>query len=460
MKILSTIAFSFIVAVALGQSLSPWVLGTSGGFHTNQGNSLSWTVGEVEVATLNNSTSFLTQGFQQPWVFFNVDTQRIYIRAEWSLFSTYIVADNPTLPAVFAPVLQNIDIVKDESGKVFWPAFGINLIGNVQMGKGYQVKASQADTLEVIGEAVVPENTPIIVPSGWSLLGYLRKTPATAPDILSPIVANILIVKDYSGKAYWPYFGLNQIGDLAPGDGYLINTTADSPFTFPANSQSFAKSTIQQTSCVHYPTVNPSETNLTFAIPFSAWDIPPYRGDEIAVYSNSGVLVGTAVFEGDVHVMSVWGDDSQTDPVDGMIEGESFFVSLWHSQTDTEEIVLIEEWDSGSEKYKVNDICVAAKVVLSGNLMDNEIPLQCRNYPNPFYGYTTFELFLPEPSMVRFELFNLLGEAVDLIMEQECSAGTHKIPYQNITLAPGTYIYKVSTANGYLAKYISILNKN
>jgi hypothetical protein len=51
-----------------GQSLSPWVLASSGGYASNASYSLSWTLGEIAVTTLSNGTYILNQGFQQALV--------------------------------------------------------------------------------------------------------------------------------------------------------------------------------------------------------------------------------------------------------------------------------------------------------------------------------------------------------------------------------------------------------
>jgi hypothetical protein len=41
----------------------------------------------------------------------------------------------------------NIEIVKNGLGQVYYPQYGVNLIGNMNTGEGYQVKMNLADTL-------------------------------------------------------------------------------------------------------------------------------------------------------------------------------------------------------------------------------------------------------------------------------------------------------------------------
>jgi hypothetical protein len=68
MRYFTSLLFAIFISVALqAQVLQPSVIALSGGFITLQnGNNLSWTVGEPVIHTLTGSDIQLTQGFQQP----------------------------------------------------------------------------------------------------------------------------------------------------------------------------------------------------------------------------------------------------------------------------------------------------------------------------------------------------------------------------------------------------------
>ena len=59
--------------------------------------------------------------------------------------------------AVFSDIIDNNDlvIVKDEAGNVAWPQFGLNSIGGLTKGRGYQAKMYGNNTLVLEG-ALVP----------------------------------------------------------------------------------------------------------------------------------------------------------------------------------------------------------------------------------------------------------------------------------------------------------------
>src|SRR5690349_21306916 len=72
-----------IAIVALGcsvaQSLSPSVIGITGGSFSSAKGTLEWTLGETVTETYKTSLNFFTQGFHQPIPILNDDGDRITV---------------------------------------------------------------------------------------------------------------------------------------------------------------------------------------------------------------------------------------------------------------------------------------------------------------------------------------------------------------------------------------------
>jgi hypothetical protein len=69
-KLLLLILLCGFSVVLRAQSLTPFVVSTSGAFFSNSAGMLSTTIGELAaVTTLTGGSNILTQGFQQPWDF-------------------------------------------------------------------------------------------------------------------------------------------------------------------------------------------------------------------------------------------------------------------------------------------------------------------------------------------------------------------------------------------------------
>ena len=142
-------------------------------------------------------------------------TQSIELNSGWSLFSTYICPFQPNFESIMSNLINenNLVILKDGGGSVFWPEFEINNIGNIQNGMGYLIKIQNQTTLDVYG-AQLDYNFPIEINSGWSYLGYLNQDCYSAVEMMNPIINDFVILKDSDGYVYWPMFEINSIGNL------------------------------------------------------------------------------------------------------------------------------------------------------------------------------------------------------------------------------------------------------
>ena len=70
----------------------------------------------------------------------SIYNQDILLNEGWGIWSTYIDPENTDMASVFSGIVSDLTIVKDEQGSVYWPMFGLNSIGSLTKGKGYQVK--------------------------------------------------------------------------------------------------------------------------------------------------------------------------------------------------------------------------------------------------------------------------------------------------------------------------------
>ena len=66
-----------------------------------------------------------------------------------------------------------------------------------------------------------------------------------------------------------------------------------------------------------------------------------------------------------------------------------------------------------------------------------------QNYPNPFNPSTKISYALPQNSFVELKIFNLLGQQIATLVNQEKSAGTYEVNFDASNLPSGVYIYKL-----------------
>ncbi|MBN2571431.1 MAG: T9SS type A sorting domain-containing protein [Ignavibacteriales bacterium] len=68
-----------------------------------------------------------------------------------------------------------------------------------------------------------------------------------------------------------------------------------------------------------------------------------------------------------------------------------------------------------------------------------------QNYPNPFNPSTTIRFSLPVDSKVKLEVFNLLGEKIDELVNSNLHAGQYEIKFNASNLSSGVYFYRIQT---------------
>jgi len=65
------------------------------------------------------------------------------------------------------------------------------------------------------------------------------------------------------------------------------------------------------------------------------------------------------------------------------------------------------------------------------------------NYPNPFNPSTNISFNLPASEFVELNVYNVLGQRVATILNQQMTAGTHTVAFNARNLASGVYIYQI-----------------
>ncbi|RMG69258.1 MAG: T9SS C-terminal target domain-containing protein, partial [Calditrichaeota bacterium] len=67
-----------------------------------------------------------------------------------------------------------------------------------------------------------------------------------------------------------------------------------------------------------------------------------------------------------------------------------------------------------------------------------------QNFPNPFNPSTSIQFALPERGHALLQVFNLLGETVATLVDEELSPGEHRIQWDARSMPSGVYFYRLS----------------
>ncbi len=375
----------------------------------------------------------------------------------WSMFSTYMMADNMQMDVVVAPVLANVVIAKDYLGSAYLPEWNFNGIGDIQIGQGYQIKMLEGADLVVSGTYMAPEENPIELVSGWNMIGYLRLEGADAGAVLADLVdAGVIeIAKDYLGSAFLPAWNFNGIGDLNPGMGYQVKTNEAATLTLNANDTEYRYANLKHTSntTTHFETAVNTGSNMTIGIFDEAWEVTPSIGDEISVFNSNGELVGSAKYTSPVTVLSVWGDDVTTTKVDGLVNAESMTFKVWNNRYNTTDELVVTNWIEGSNAYQTDAVNQIGEIGFVSNTANSS---KLGLYPIPANKELNLELTINQAQNITVGIYNLLGEVIKTTSYQ-LEKGFNSIELNISPLQEGAYLCTITTNEGTNSRKFNVI---
>jgi hypothetical protein len=90
----------------------------------------------------------------------------------------------------------------------------------------------------------------------------------------------------------------------------------------------------------------------------------------------------------------------------------------------------------------------------------NSIPAKfelSQNYPNPFNPTTEIKYSIPQSGFVTLKVFNLLGQEVATLVNQQQKTGSYIVNFDASNLASGIYMYRIQSDNFSLTKKMVLL---
>ncbi|MBU0475673.1 MAG: T9SS type A sorting domain-containing protein [Bacteroidetes bacterium] len=191
-------------------------------------------------------------------------------------------------------------------------------------------------------------------------------------------------------------------------------------------------------------TITATETNSNISATASI-NIQPHinLAETITIYPDSVVIPinGTIQFYAEGKDASGFAVEfnKQWKAVGGTIDSAGYFTA---GEMAGEYYVTVKDVISGAEA-NAKVIVGTPTSVETERIVPKEYSLN-QNYPNPFNPSTTISYGLPFESKVKVEIFNILGQRVDVITNRIESAGLHSILWDASHLSSGVYIIRIN----------------
>ncbi len=223
--------------------------------------------------------------------------QEINLSVGTQFISSYVEPLDLDFKNVMTDILDNLNIAKNSAGSTLrkiGPVW-VNSIGNWVTTEGYIMTMTGADLLTICGD-IVPYDTPIPV-SGTKLVSYLHQESMNAQTAFGSILDNLNIAKNSAGatlRKIGPVW-VNGIGNLNPGEGYLITMNASDEIVYPAmdNVSGNASTTVKHMKSVHFewPGGNAAEYTWSIYVDLAMFEgVTLEAGDEIAVMDGDKIV--------------------------------------------------------------------------------------------------------------------------------------------------------------------------
>jgi hypothetical protein len=94
--------------------------------------------------------------------------------------------------------------------------------------------------------------------------------------------------------------------------------------------------------------------------------------------------------------------------------------------------------------------------------IENTIPLPTeygleQNYPNPFNPTTRIDYQIPENNHVTIQIYDILGNLVTTLVDEEMEAGYHSVNWNASGYASGVYMYRFSSGSFITTKKLLLM---
>ena len=128
------------------------------------------------------------------------------------------------------------------------------------------------------------------------------------------------------------------------------------------------------------------------------------------------------------------------------------FVEGYGTTTESQEYSYIDKpVETGTYFYRLKQIDFGGQYEYSDEIeVEVNGPLTFglqQNYPNPFNPSTLIKYSIPENGFVKLSVYNLVGEEVSVLVNEEVGAGFYEVEFNANNFPSGTYFYRLQAGN-------------
>jgi hypothetical protein len=371
------------------------------------------------------------------------DSQEYTLDIGYKFISSRIIPENPDMMDVLVNILnENLDFVRNSSGlmlRKIGPNW-VNNIGDWITTEGYLFKMVGEDVFSISGEVIDPQ-TPILLVEGYQFVSFLPENQIDALVAFNDVLDNLDFVRNTAGFTLieigpnW----VNGIGDLNPGEGYLVKMNAEDILIYPVTAEKFTGIANIKPEYFNFEGGNAADPVYTMYV--SGLEI----GDEVAAYDGNLMVGAMKVISENVFDNSLAIFNTLTNG-QGYQEGNLITLKVLSSGNIVSTDFTMEAmYDSYvSDVYPDNDGEFSVVNITKGVTLTGELLV----YPNP----ATDEINISSPSDIsNVTIINYVGQSV-----YSSKVNSSNVQINTNNFEAGIYIIRIQTCKGIKTKKIII----
>lgn len=353
------------------------------------------------------------------------------------------------------PVDQNVDTWwpgKDPGANVFKYSGGYQSVTDATPTEGYWMKNAGAQTYNTgdewpAGGITIVPNDPIAGNTGWNLIGGYHYNALTSGITTTPGGAQTGAVFGYTNTT-----GYTEATELLPGYAYWLKLTQVAQINLPDptfrpaeklagndEKEKFGKIIITDKAGRTYTLYAGAEKTV-----LDNYELPPVPfADMFDVrYSSGRYVEQLGASHKEIKMQGV------EYPVS--IRAEGFALKVMDESGKMINVNL-----KDGESASINNSSIS-KLIVTTETIPLEFALE-QNYPNPFNPTTTIRFAIPEVTNVKLTIYNILGERVAELLNQQMEPGYYNYVWDAGNVASGLYVYEVRTDKNNAVKKMMLL---
>jgi probable HAF family extracellular repeat protein len=137
----------------------------------------------------------------------------------------------------------------------------------------------------------------------------------------------------------------------------------------------------------------------------------------------------------------------QKDIVTLQANSSQTFLPNWNDLDRSELIVLVDVGIDGTIDDTLTLTNQYTSVDNQGSLLTPNSYNLAQNYPNPFNPTTTIQYSIPQRSNVVLKVYDILGNEVAILVNEEKNSGVYTVSFDGSDLASGIYLYRLQAGS-------------